>query len=142
MCACTAVCSNRSSLWIKAFYNPLSRHNSTSLTMDLCLLCLLIIVLILVISCFMIPLAFFLSRRASATVMFNFCACGIATFFLFFVIYTCIHMSDIHSPCLNPQEADLWEERLRWVRCGLPAKGKYLAYNSKDRSIIVKIVAF
>lgn len=70
----TAVRYNRSSLWIKAFYNPLSRHNSTSLTMDLCLLCLLIIVLIHMISCFMIPLAFFLSRRAAATLMFNFCA--------------------------------------------------------------------
>lgn len=53
--------------WIKAFYNPLSRHNSTSLTMDLSLLCLLIIVLIHMISCFMIPLAFSLSRHAMGT---------------------------------------------------------------------------
>lgn len=48
---------HRSSLWIKAFSNPLSRHNSTSLTMDLRLLCLLIIVLIHMISRLMIPLA-------------------------------------------------------------------------------------
>lgn len=53
--------------WIKAFYNPLSRHNSTSVTMDLSLLCLLIIVLIHMISCFMIPLAFFGSHRAIAS---------------------------------------------------------------------------
>lgn len=53
--------------WIKAFYNPLSRHNSTSLTMDLSLLCLLIIVLIHMISCFMIPLAFSLSHCAVGT---------------------------------------------------------------------------
>ena len=52
---------------IKAFYNPLSRHNSTSLTMDLSLLCLLIIVLIHMISCFMIPLAFSLSHHAIGT---------------------------------------------------------------------------
>lgn len=81
---CTAVCDNRSSLWIKAFYNPLSRHNSTSLTMDLRLLCLLIIVLIHMISCFMIPLAFFLSRRAAATLMFNFCTVEMQLFFFEF----------------------------------------------------------
>ena len=84
---CTPVCSNRSSLWIKAFYNPLSRHNSTSLTMDLCLLCLLIIVLIHMISCFMIPLAFFLSRRAAAIVVFNFGAVEVQLFFFCSVIH-------------------------------------------------------
>lgn len=39
--------------------------------MDLCLLCLLIIVPIHMISCFMIPLALFLRRRAAAAVIFN-----------------------------------------------------------------------
>lgn len=81
--ACTTVCYNRSSLWIKAFYNPLSRHNSTSLTMDLCLLCLLIIVLIHMISCFMIPLALFLSRHTAATVMCNFGSVELQLFFFY-----------------------------------------------------------
>lgn len=60
--------------WIKAFYNPLSRHNSTSLTMDLSLLCLLIIVPIHMISRFMIPLAFAPSHHATHTNISTFAA--------------------------------------------------------------------
>lgn len=58
--------------WMEAFYNPLSRHNSSSLTMDLSLHCRLNIVLIHIVSCFMIPLTLCVLAGASQFNSWNF----------------------------------------------------------------------